>query len=322
MSQSIIGVNPDKEHLRFVPGKGYQVQITLPAELREAVAAVAGKPKAIAQLTEYIKDKALPPPGRDENGKPVYSPAVRRAAAPIDAKFIGWIEAARRSLIPPRVMIRMTDRIELPAYFMMRWHQECLAKLDGPQVGMSDDDAREALRSMRSRPMIDVTPATVALSLDQAIKDWKTVHAKNYGAWRDEKQEKKATAAKERAAESLFAYAGTRDFGAIKTVKLQGWVDSLDDGQGYYRGNDVKALFSALYQKNCFGEGVANPGEKLFIPAKPDGDIRLPLSPTDAARVLEDARRQEPAVRWGQWCAPLPASSRRKCISQKRRRSP
>jgi len=150
---------------------------------------------------------------------------------------------------------------------------------------------------------VPVLPVLAGLTLDQALTDWKAVHAKSYGGWRDKTAEDKAEAAKRRAAASLFAYMGTCDLGVLKTAKLQEWVDSLDAGQAYYYGNDVKALMSAMHKKNRFGEDRANPAEKLFIPAKPEGDDRLPLLPADAARVLVDARQREPLVRWGQWCA-------------------
>lgn len=91
---SSIGVNPTKDHLRFVAGKSYQVQVWVPEDLRQQVAEFAGKIKPVAQLTKYV-DKTLPPPTRDSAGKLVYPVATLRAAAPHDAQFMGWIEKAR-----------------------------------------------------------------------------------------------------------------------------------------------------------------------------------------------------------------------------------
>jgi hypothetical protein len=300
---SSIGVNPTKDHLRFVPGKGYQVQVWVPDELREQVAILAEKPKPVAQLTKYL-DKSLPPPTRDPNGKLVFPVAARRAAAPVDAQFLGWIEKARLG----RTVQVFDMRNPNACIIGNDWHRDMashrmislpigtpgLVKLSD-SVYLIDDDSAPP-------PMIDVTP-NVALDLDQAIKDWKAVHEKTYGAWRNPDAEKKATDAKLRAAESLFEFMETRDFGAMKTDRLQHWNDSLSPGHAYYYGNDVKALLSALYKKNRFGEDRANPGDKLFIPPKPKGDDRLPFRSEDAARILMAARSEEPAIRWGQWCA-------------------
>lgn len=301
---SSIGVNPTKDHLRFVPGKGYQVQVWVPHELREQVAILAEKSKPIAQLTKYL-DKSLPPPTRDAGGKPVYPLAARRAAASTRSGFIDLIERARLGRSVQVFDMRNPNAGIIGNY----WHAGMAA---GPHVmtlpvntpGLVKlSDSVYIIDDDCAPPMIDVTPKGVALDLDQAIKDWKAVHEKKYGAWRNPEAEKKATDAKLRAAESLFAYVETRNFGAMKTDLLQQWNDSLSAGQAYYYGNDVKALFSGLYQKNRFGEDRANPGDKLFIPPKPKGDDRLPFLPEDAARILMDARSQEPAVRWGQWCA-------------------
>lgn len=305
---SSIGVNPQKDHLRFVAGKGYQVQVWVPEDLRQQVAELAGKSKPVAQLTKYL-DKTLPQPTRDASGKLVYPVAALRAAAPFDTQFMGWIEQARLGREVQVFDLRGDQREMVIGNY---WHAGMtnrrmislpistpgLVRLsDG--VYVIDHDS-----SPTTSPMIDVTPAKM-LDLDQAIKDWKAVHAKNYGPWRNPEAEKKAADAKHRAAESLFVYMETRNFGAMmgKTARLQEWNDALEPGQAYYYGNDVKALFSALYQKNRFGENKANPGDKLFIPPKPKGDDRVPFLPEDAAKILMDARSQEPTVRWGEWCA-------------------
>ena len=149
-------------------------------------------------------------------------------------------------------------------------------------------------------PIIDVTPATVVRKLDEAIGYWK----KKHGAWPDtdagRKAEKKAEAAKRRAAESLFAVAGTDNMAAIPTETIQRWKDGLDGRVAHDYVVDVKTLYGRLKANHRFPKGMENPAADIETPTKPKHKPRNEFSHDRAKLILESASQSDnPIIRWG-----------------------
>jgi integrase len=149
-------------------------------------------------------------------------------------------------------------------------------------------------------PIIDVTPATVVRKLDEAIGYWK----KKHGAWPDtdagRKAEKKAEAAKRRAAESLFKFAKTDNMAAIPTETIQDWKDGLDGRVAHDYVVDVKTLYGRLKANHRFPKGMENPAAEIETPTKPEHKPRNEFSHDRAKLILESAAKwDDPIIRWG-----------------------
>jgi hypothetical protein len=145
--------------------------------------------------------------------------------------------------------------------------------------------------------------------VSQALIDLKS-HPRHRRGWRNERQEKKFDDAKLRAANSLFAFAGTDDMAdpKINADLVQRWANTLDPKTSLPHDYvaDVKALFNALVLKRTITDKArrAEIAEILKIPTPnrpPRKTRRIPF--TDPKRVLEDARSREPVVRWLHWCS-------------------
>lgn len=136
------------------------------------------------------------------------------------------------------------------------------------------------------------------ITLDVAIGDWK----KKHGPWRDADAEKKAEQAKRRAAESLFASAGTGNMLAIDQDMIQSWKDGLTDPrQAHDYVCEVKTLYKRLEKENRLkGLPNGNPAANIELPPKPDHQKRNKFAPERAALILASAAKSEnPLIKWG-----------------------
>jgi integrase len=160
-------------------------------------------------------------------------------------------------------------------------------------------------------------PALEQVSFDQALKDLKS-HDRHQRGWRNEQAEKDFDQARRRAWESLSAFA--KDAGiidhtnmaAIPRKVIQAWSDSLNPNPGaptttipHDYTADVVALYAALKRKNRItkDDEPYSPAEMVHVPFRPPHKPRRPFPSADAKRILEDARHQEPVVRWLHWFA-------------------
>jgi integrase len=228
-------------------------------------------------------------------------------------EYTAIIDAAVARLATPDGLIEAADRlIENTRIGRQRFAQirETLfpvitARLGGMDEAIQHNEDRTIYYRAAGRlgidvPIIDVTPATVVRKLDEAIGYWK----KKHGAWPDtdagRKAEKKAEAAKRRAAGSLFVFAGTDNMAAIPTETIQKWKDDLDGRVAHDYVADVKTLYGRLKANHRFPKGMENPAADIEIPTKPKHKPRNEFSHDRAKLILESAAKSEnPIIKWG-----------------------
>lgn len=155
-------------------------------------------------------------------------------------------------------------------------------------------------------------PTLKQVSFDQALKDLKS-HDRHRRGWRDATAEKSFDQAKQRAWESLSSFAKNAgiidhtNMAAIPRKVIQDWSDSLDATTSIPHDYtaDVKGLYNALKRKNRItkDDEPYSPAETVPTPFRPEHAPRRPFTSANARRILEDARHQEPVVRWLHWCS-------------------
>lgn len=311
-------------HLRCTRGI-YQVQLSVPGPLQEAVARITGRRKpAQAWLIRSTGTGNLREAERrrDDEIMPEFRRILRAAESRCDPVMLaaGWINPkiitvdAAASAEARKIALLGLDYSGVPA------EQEDLVRalLNGhfdrqdKHIERLDGLANE-IRHTWPRPLPDEKWADIRASIIGAARD-PTPNGDPIttdvvmALWQSDRElppKPKAVRAKERKLERLFAFLGKPDNLAGVTVHdLQGYKEHLvrEGGNNYARDHliDLKSIFTVAYNNQKI---TANPAAQIKVPGKRAKVERVPFSDDEAREILIAARNAGPIVRWANWLA-------------------